>query len=259
MTVNRMYHPPSDIDSLYMPRMEGGQRLLGMAECVETEEQNLSLYLVQLEEKLLSFSKSKRILRNKQKKEERHKQWKEKQLHGKFVRETEEVRIEETREWIRKGYLKKETEGLIFITQEQALRARWIRKNIDDQEVSEKCRMYGKRDESITHLIAQCKKLTQKEYKQRHNSIARILHFFKVGKFKWYNHKPASAVENDRVEILWDFNIQTDHVIQHRRPDIVALYKTEKKCCRIDIAVPGDKRIELKEQQKVVNYSEIRR
>ena len=165
MTVNRMYHPPSDIDSLYMPRMEGGQRLLGMAECVETEEQNLSLYLVQLEEKLLSFSKSKRILRNKQKKEERHKQWKEKQLHGKFVRETEEVRIEETREWIRKGYLKKETEGLIFITQEQALRARWIRKNIDDQEVSEKCRMYGKRDESITHLIAQCKKLTQKEYK----------------------------------------------------------------------------------------------
>ena len=65
MTVNRMYHPPSDIDSLYMPRMEGGQRLLGMAECVETEEQNLSLYLVQLEEKLLSFSKSKRILRNK--------------------------------------------------------------------------------------------------------------------------------------------------------------------------------------------------
>ena len=109
MTVNRMYHPPSDTDSLYMPRMEGGQRLLGMAECVETEEQNLSLYLVQLEEKLLSFSKSERILRNKQKKEERHKQWKEKQLHGKFVRETEEVRIKETREWIRKGYLKKET------------------------------------------------------------------------------------------------------------------------------------------------------
>ena len=65
------------------------------------------------------------------------------------MRETEEVRIEETREWIRKGYLKKETEGLIFITQEQALRTRWIRKNIDDQEVSEKCKMYGKRDESI--------------------------------------------------------------------------------------------------------------
>ena len=45
-----------------------------------------------------------------------------KKLHGKFVRETEEVRSKETWGWIRKGYLKKETEGLIFSTQEQALR-----------------------------------------------------------------------------------------------------------------------------------------
>ena len=103
----------------------------------------------------------------KQKKEERHKQWKEKQLHGKFIRETEEVRSEETWGWIRKGYLKKETEGLIFAVQKQALRTKCIRKNTDGQEVSEKCRMCGKRDVSKTHLIADCKKLAQKEYKQK--------------------------------------------------------------------------------------------
>ena len=40
-------------------------------------------------------------------------------------------------------YLRKETEGLVFAAQEQALRTKWIRKNIDDQEVSEKCRMCG--------------------------------------------------------------------------------------------------------------------
>ena len=79
-----------------------------------------------------------------------------------------------------------------------------------------------------------------------------------VGEFKWYNHKPASVVENDRVKILWDFNIQTDHVIQHGRADIVVLYKTERKCHFIDIAVPGDKRIEFKEQEKIDNYSELR-
>ena len=72
----------------------------------------------------------------------RHKQWKEKQLHGKFIRETEEVRSEETWGWIRKVYLKKEIEGLIFVAQEQALRTNWTRKNIDGQEVSEKFRMY---------------------------------------------------------------------------------------------------------------------
>ena len=130
MTMNRMYHPQSDTDRLYIPRMEGGRGLLSIADCVETEEQNLSLYLNQSEERLLRLSKSERILPQyggpvstamKQKKEQRYKQWKEKQLHGKFIRETEEVRSEETWGWIRKGYLKKETEGLIFAAQEQVL------------------------------------------------------------------------------------------------------------------------------------------
>ena len=140
-------------------------------------------------------------LRNR--KEQRLKQWKEKQLN------------EETWGWIGKGYLRKEAEGLIFAAQEQALRTNWIRKNIDGHEVSEKCRMCGERDELITRLIAECKKLAQKEYKQRHHNTARIVHlelcqkFGLVDKVKWYNHKPASVVENDRVKILCDFNIQT--------------------------------------------------
>ena len=73
--------------------------------------------------------------------------------------------------------------------------------------------MCEERDESITHLIADCKKLAQKEYKQRHDNIARIVNlelchkFGLAGEDKWYNHKPASVVENERVKILWDFNI----------------------------------------------------
>ena len=125
--------------------------------------------------------------------------------------------------WIRKGYLRKETEGFISAAQEQALRTNWVKKNIDDQDVSEKCRKYGEKDESITHLIAECEKLAQRDYKQRHDNITRIVHlelcqkFGLVGKIKWYNQKPANVVENDTVKILWGFNIQTDDVIQHRR------------------------------------------
>ena len=37
------------------------------------------------------------------------------------------------------------------------------------------------------------------------------------------------------------------------------LYKTERKCHFIDLAVPRDKRIELKEQENVDNHSELRR
>ena len=104
MTMDRMYHSQSDTDKLYIPRMEGGRGLLSIAYCVETQEQNLSLYLDRSEERLLRLSKSERVLpqygrpvftTKKQKKEQRHKQWKEKQLHGKFI-ETEEIRSEET-------------------------------------------------------------------------------------------------------------------------------------------------------------------
>ena len=76
---------------------------------------------------------------------------------------------------------------------------------------------------------------------------------------KWYNHKPEDVMENDRVKILWDFNIQTDHVIQHRRPDIVIVYKNERRCHIVDVAVPGDKRVELKEQEKIEKYGDLRR
>ena len=58
---------------------------------------------------------------------------------------------------------------------------------------------------------------------------------------------------------MWDFNIQTDHVIQHRRPDIVVLYKSERKYHLTDITVNGDKKIESKEQKKIDNYRELRR
>ena len=61
-------------------------------------------------------------------------------------------------------------------------------------------------DESIVYVMAECKKLAQKEYKQRHDSIARIVHlelcqkFELLGKVKWYNHRPESVTENDRVK-----------------------------------------------------------
>ena len=36
-------------------------------------------------------------------------------------------------------------------------------------------------------------------------------------------------------------------------------YKTERKCYLIDIVVPGDKKIDLKKQEMVYNYCELRR
>ena len=43
-------------------------------------------------------------------------------MHGQFLRQTEEIRDDATRDWLRKGDLKKETEGMITAAaQDQAL------------------------------------------------------------------------------------------------------------------------------------------
>ena len=36
-------------------------------------------------------------------------------------------------------------------------------------------------------------------------------------------HNPAPVLENDTQKLLWDFNIQTDHLIPARSPDLVII------------------------------------
>ena len=40
-------------------------------------------------------------------------------------------------------------------------------------------------------------------------------------------HNPASVQENETHKLLCDFDIQTDHLISARRPDLIMIY--EKK------------------------------
>ena len=54
-------------------------------------------------------------------------------------------------------------------------------------------------------------------------------------------------------------NIQCDHLIEARRPDIVVVSKGERKCSIIDIAVPGDSRTSDNEKEKVEKYQDLKR
>ena len=53
-------------------------------------------------------------------------------------------------------------------------------------------------------------------------------------------------------------NIQCDHVIEARRPDIVSVNKSDRKCIAVDIAVPRVCRIRQREKQNVEKYQELR-
>ena len=63
------------------------------------------------------------------------------------------VRDKKTWEWLKKGRLKKETEGMIIAAQDQALRTMSIKRIIDKQDVSAKCRMCGEGDETVAHIM----------------------------------------------------------------------------------------------------------
>ena len=65
-------------------------------------------------------------------------------------------------------------------------------------------------------------------------------------------HNPAPVLENDSHKLLWDFNIQTDHLIPARRPDLIIINKRKRICKIVDFAVPADHRINLKESEKKV-------
>ena len=66
-------------------------------------------------------------------------------------------------------------------------------------------------------------------------------------------------MENAEVKLLWDVNIQSDHLIEARRPDLVVVIKGERKCIIIDIAVPGDSRTSDREKEKVEKYQDLKR
>ena len=127
------------------------------------------------------------------------------------------------------------------------------------------CRLCKKADESIDHVVSGCSKLAQKECKRRHDNLDKIVHWKLARKCnleaedKWYEHEPEIVLESQDCKILWDFSIQTDHVIEAWKPDLVAVDKKRRICKIIDFAVPGDSRIEEKEKEKIEKYQDLRR
>ena len=58
---------------------------------------------------------------------------------------------------------------------------------------------------------------------------------------------------------MCDFSIQTDHVVEAQRPDLVVVDKKERSCKIIEFSVPGDSRIEEKEKDKIEKYQDLGR
>jgi hypothetical protein len=273
--MHRAFNMNGDVDRLYIGRSHGGKGLLQVEQVVREEECALGEYVsaMKAQDRLVEAVADEHLTDTTETREsyrkrvvsQRMNNWREKKLHGQFQRQMEDlVDKQESVRWLVDGWMKKETESLLMAAQEQSLRTRKIMHDIDHRNMDPKCRLCGQKDETVEHLVSAYPKLAQTEYKARHDKVAAILHWRLCKKFSipverdWYRHTIQPVVENSSVKILWDFAIQTDKVIQARRPDIVVIDKVKCTVQIIDIAVPADRNVKAKEDEKVMKYQDLR-
>ena len=277
MTMHQALNPKTDIARIYLSRKEGGRGLISVEDIVKLAILGLERYVLTSEEGLLlaarrvdgdyaqhlgfieSVKESKVRRRN-----EQSNVLKQKKLHGQLFNEIKDVAGEEKWLWLTDGSIKRETESLIMAAEEQAIRTNVIKAKIDKTQAKSKCRLYGKVDETVRHIVCECPLLAQREYKKRNDWVGRKIHWdvcrkigFDVNE-KWYKHEPEKVVENDSWKILWDFTIQTDHIIEARRLDMVIIDKTKNECKIIDFVCPFDSRIEEREKDKMKGYNNLK-
>ena len=229
--MHKALHPRDDVDRLYVSRKEGGRGLTSIKESVDASIQRLEDYIQKHEGGLIRATRNdtENTMDNRMTITWKQK-WDGKQLYGRFKRLINNISHDKTWTWLRKGNFKRETESFLIATQDNAVRTNHIKARIDKTQQNSKCKLCGN-----NHIISECSKLAQTRYKARNDWVGKVIHWEMYKKFKfdhtnkWYMHTLAPVLENDTYKFPWDFNIQTDHLIPARRPDLIIINKKKKK------------------------------
>ena len=72
-------------------------------------------------------------------------------MHGQFIKQTADVADTKSWLWLLRGPLKIETESLITVAQDRALRTNLTKAKTGKSQNNPTCRMYEKEDESVRH------------------------------------------------------------------------------------------------------------
>ena len=202
MIMLKALHTKDDVDRLYVSRKEGRRGLASTEYSVDISIQRLEDYIEKYEGVLITAIRNdtdntisnRMTIPRKQK-------WEGKQLYKPFKRQINNISHDKTWTWKRKGNFKRKTESFLIVGQNNAIRTNHIKARIDKTQQNNKCRLRGDRDETINHIISECSKLAQKEYKTRHDMLGKVIHWEMCKKFdhtkKLFMHNPVSVLEND--------------------------------------------------------------
>ena len=194
-------------------------------------------------------------------------EWASKTLHGRFAADlnSEEVDKKLSTKYLVDGKLQAETEGFIGAIQDQVVPTKNHRKYIHKENIpSDRCRLCSTTAESIQHLSAGCTYLAPKDYVDRHNKVAEIVHqaICKTNKLlqnitPYYKYSPCPVLESDEIKVYWDTPIITDREVRHNRPDILVIHKEGKWAQIIDITIPLDNNIKTARNGKLLKYQDL--
>ena len=201
MTMHKALHPRSNVDRLYVSRKEGGGRLTCIEDSVGASIQWKEDCIQKWGGRLITatrnntdnMSTNRLIITRKQKSEE-------KQLCGRFKWLI--INIYQHFERENMGNLKGETQSHQITAQNNTIRTNPIEARINKTQQNSKCSISGNREETINHIISECSKLAQMEYKTRHDWVGKMIHWELCRKFKfdytnkWYVHNSTSVMEN---------------------------------------------------------------
>ena len=117
----------------------------------------------------------------------------------------------------------------------------------------------------MDHIVSGCEVLAKTEYISRHNNAAAYLHWSICKDHdiemtdKWYQHQPETLMHNkdNNITIMWDMPFNTDRTITASRPDIIVKDSVNSIYKLIDVTVPSDRNIALKEIEKKSKYKDL--
>ena len=100
------------------------------------------------------------------------------------------------------------------------------------------CRVCGKAEENIFHIIGAYPVLAPTMYLKRcHNQVAKIIYQEKMNLEKLIDLPDETKTAED--EMVWNKKTKTVTKIEHNRPDMICWDNKNKQCEVIEISVPN--------------------
>jgi Reverse transcriptase (RNA-dependent DNA polymerase) len=188
----------------------------------------------------------------------RYETWHELGLAGRVLRPTSSIDLNMSFSWLREGKLSSVAVRNILAAQEGCLLTKAHPASVSRDK---NCRACRHTTETTEHILSSCSKWLPNLYVDRHDSVARNIHYKLCQKYgltpPHYSQKVESVLGNESCKLYWNQPVQTKTIIRHNKPDIIAFETVGKTAVIVEVAVSWftgiEKQTEIKRNRYCVN------